>query len=94
MRVFLMALAVTLIGPILALASTPLKADGPRLVIVPPWVNADVLVVQAGGQVIGPIQAPLGALAYSEKPNFDADLRKHGAIAVLDGAAIARICGV
>lgn len=78
----------------LAVASAPVAGAGPRLVLHAPWADGLVLVRAAGGTPIGPFQAPMGMLAQAdESADFDARLRLAGAWAVLDGTAIAQLCG-
>ena len=70
--------------------------DAPlRLVIFAPWTDGPALVRRAGGALVGPRDAPMGALAYAEdRAAFDSRLRALGAWAVVDGTALARLCGV
>lgn len=83
----------------LAAPAAAVLADGPRaglpvIVIVAPWVDAPTVVRAAGGQLIGPVSAPLAALAYSPDPDFAERLTEAGALAVRDGQRLALICGV
>ena len=64
------------------------------LVIAPPWAAAGgpaAVVQAAGGREIGPNRAPFAVLAVLDAPDA---ARRHGAWAVLDGRAVAQICGV
>ncbi|MGJ8623216.1 MAG: hypothetical protein ACSHW1_10580 [Yoonia sp.] len=81
--------------PALAFMAAPASAQGPRLVIFAPWVDGVALVLRAGGDPVGPAAAPMGILAYApDRPDFDDRLRAAGAWAVLEGMALARICGL
>jgi len=88
--VFLLSLAVT---P-LALLARPATGAGIVVVVLPPWMDADTLLTQAGGRVVGPERAPLGVLAQVETVSALKKLRHLGAWAVMDGAALAELCGV
>ena len=82
-------------GPVMLLAAPPAAAGGLVLVISPPWSGgAARIVVQSGGQLVGPDAAPFARFATSEGPKFDRKLREAGAWAVLDGTRLAAICGV
>ena len=59
-----------------------------------PEFQRERLVVEAGGELIGPRQAVFGSLAISEDPNFAALLKSSGAWFVVDGQTFARLCGV
>ncbi|MGR3793995.1 hypothetical protein [Vannielia sp. SX4] len=87
---FLTSLAVTPLAMVLA---TP-PGDGPALVIVPPWDDADALLARAGGRPIGPRRAPFAVLARFPSPAAAHEARTHGAWAVLGGGALAALCGV
>lgn len=89
-----------LIFPVLCLAAAPVAvlfappgAEGPFLVVVPPWLGAAAVVQAAGGSVVGPTGAPLAVLAMAEAPDFHARASRAGAV-VRDGRALAAICGV
>ncbi|MDJ0820979.1 MAG: hypothetical protein QNJ09_04095 [Paracoccaceae bacterium] len=90
MLVMVFGLSVaTLLGP-----AEPMPGR-PVLVIAPPWGgDASAIVTAAGGQLIGPVQAPLAALALFDGAVPVEDMRLGGAWGVRDGAVIARICGV
>lgn len=81
--------------PVLGLAATPPVGEAPRLVLFAPWADGAALVRQAGGRPIGPLEAPMGVLAVAEDTAaFDRRVRAAGAWTVIDGRAIARLCGV
>jgi hypothetical protein len=89
-------LGVVALGPALltiASAATP-DHDRPVLVIVAPWQNGASIVEAAGGRSLGITGAPMGVLARFTDPGFIARLSDAGAWAVLDGGALAEICGV
>ncbi|WP_299694140.1 hypothetical protein [uncultured Tateyamaria sp.] len=95
MRVLLMMVFLTVAGPITALATAPDDGSDMRLVVVPPWDDANAVVVAAGGHVIGPERAPFAVLAQVDHPRaFAVAARRAGALAVLNGATIAAFCGV
>lgn len=96
-KVVFMGLVVSTlcVPPVLAVVAAPLPAEGPRLVLYPPWVDGVDIVKRAGGDPVGPSQAPMGVLAFApDSDAFDQRLRSAGAWAVLDGAAIAALCGL
>ena len=81
--------------PALALIGAPASSTGPRLVLFAPWQDGVALVRLAGGAPVGPTVAPMGILAYApDAPDFDTRLREAGALAVMDGSVLARICGL
>ena len=89
-----------LVFPVLCLAAAPMAvlsappgAEGPFLVVAPPWLEAAAIVEAAGGSVVGPAGAPLAVLAMAEVPGFQARASRAGAI-VRDGRVLAAICGV
>ncbi|MGP6086797.1 hypothetical protein [Antarctobacter jejuensis] len=94
--VFIGLLASSLCAPpVLAVLSTPLPQDGPRLVLHPPWVDGVRLVQLAGGRPIGPNRAPIGVLAFaSDNVDFDHRLHAAGAWTVLGGKSVAALCGL
>lgn len=81
-------------SPLLALFSAAPDADGPVLVIAPPWVDLTKVVEAAGGNIIGLRAAPMGVLAVSADDSFQQGLKSQGVWAVLDGQTLAFICGV
>lgn len=89
-----LSVSLVMLPPFGALLGVPPKAGKPVIVFVPPWSDADKLVLRAGGQVVGPDVAPLAVLAYSEDPNFFDKLRLAGALGVSDGSILADLCGV
>jgi hypothetical protein len=93
--VVILCLAIaTVAGPVVSLAAAPPPADGGiHLVVAPAGRRAQVLDA-AGGHPVGPAAAPLAGLAASPHPGFAERLKKAGAWLVLDGEAVARLCGV
>lgn len=93
---FVLLLSSLCLPPVLALiGAPPPTGDGPRLVLFPPWTDGWAVVRAAGGAPVGPQSAPLGILAYAaDNVGFDQRLQDAGAWAVIDGRAIARLCGV
>jgi hypothetical protein len=94
LRLAIGTLALVLLTPFGALVAAPPQVGMPVIVFVPPWLDADRLVVSAGGQVIGPQSAPMAVIAYSTDPNFPRDLLQSGALGVRDGSLVARLCSV
>lgn len=90
---FASPLFALVIGPVIVFASAPAEGAGPVLVISGWGARAESVIARAGGQVYGPVRAPLGLLAFSDDPAFAANLRAAGAWAVLDGSRIAALCG-
>lgn len=80
-----------LAGPAALFAAPPASSGRPVLVIAP---NPEAVVSGAGGRPVALGRAPLGTLAASAAPDFVSRLRKNGAWFVLDGRALAAICGV
>lgn len=78
----------------LALALSAPPGDGPVLVILSPWAEADRLLAASGGRPLGPRRAPFAILASFPTPAAAAAARDHGAWAVFGGAALATLCGV
>jgi hypothetical protein len=86
-------LIAALAGPLAALGAAAPRPDAPVLAIAPPWIDVDAVVARAGGRPIGPVGAPLATLAQGEGAHFAERLRDAGAWMVVDGAALARLCG-
>ncbi|MCB1331831.1 MAG: hypothetical protein KDK28_21230 [Maritimibacter sp.] len=93
LALFALPLMSILIGPVIVFASAPVEAHGAVLVISRWGDRTEQVVAAAGGQVYGPVRAPLGVLAFSDDPAFADNLRAAGAWAVLAGDRIATICG-
>lgn len=91
----ILLLSSLFVPPALAIVGTPTPEAGPRLVLFPPWRDGLELVQKAGGDLVGPVQAPMGLLAFAaDGSDFNRRLRDAGAWAVIDGTSIARLCGV
>ena len=87
------AVAATLAaGPVLAALAAPPPADGPLLAVVAPWRDAAEVARAAGAAPVG-LAAPMALLVTGEGADLPARLRAAGAWAVLDGAALAALCG-
>ncbi|MFZ7094148.1 hypothetical protein [Primorskyibacter sp. 2E233] len=77
-----------LVGPLPGGAGTPV------LVVASPWgLGAAQLVIQAGGRLVGPYQAPFSALAVFDDPEPREELLSLGAWMVRDGRFVATLCG-
>ena len=95
-RVYLawaLGLGLALAGPILPLLTLPSKVGGIVLVVSPPWADPLAVIRNASGRPIGPERTVLGYFATSETPGFTDRLRAAGAWAILDGDAVASLCG-
>ena len=95
MRRFLIiaGLGLALFAPFgMAVARAPL---GPlALVIAPPWVDVDRVILASGGALVGPVQGPFARLVQSDDPDFAQSLLSKGVWAVGDGSLIAQLCGI
>ena len=95
-RVYLawvMGLGLALTGPLLPLLSLKGRAGDLLLVVAPPWRQTLAVIDAAGGRPIGPGSAAFGQFATSDDVEFAARLRSSGAWLVLDGMAVATLCG-
>lgn len=84
----------SLVPPFAALVSEPPEAGKPVLVVHWPWQVAKDLVRDAGGYVLGPVQAPFGFLATSDDAAFLSVLANSPSLIVADGYGLAKMCGV
>jgi hypothetical protein len=86
-------LGLALFAPFgMAVARPP---TGPlALVLGPPWMDLDRIILDSGGALVGPSQARFARLAQSEAPDFAQSLMSNGAWAVGDGSLIAQLCGI
>lgn len=91
--ILLMFVLAVFVGPLIVLASADAPKDAPLLVISGWGDTAEARIAAAGGEVVGPIRAPLGLFATSRDPKFPDALRAAGAWAVIDGGRIAALCG-
>ncbi len=80
--------------PIVALFSVPVDADGPMLVVAGPGDDLEQIVEKSGGWVVGVSRAPLAIMGFSDRSDFEIRLKENGAWAILDGNALAWLCGV
>lgn len=90
----LFALAMVLAGPLLTLAALPSASHGLVLVLSPPWTDREAPIARAGGHGLGTRISSLGTLAQADNAEFATRLRATGPFLVLDGRAIAALCGV
>lgn len=74
-----------------ALAALPAPEGDLLLVLIPPWIGAEEVVHAAGGQITGPLSAPLSTFATGTTPDR---LLAAGAFWVADGRLAARLCGL
>ena len=89
-------LVVAVATPLLALGLYQ-DANGPFvLVIAPPWIDVSDLVISIQGALVSPMSAPLATLADAgpDVAGFAEAAYAAGAWAVLDGTAMAAICGI
>lgn len=86
-------LGLALSGPVLPLFALPGGTGAMLLVVTPPWRDSIGVIERAGGRPIGPEASLLGRFATSDGADFPARLRASGAWAVLDGQAVATLCG-
>ncbi|MBY6093094.1 hypothetical protein [Maritimibacter alkaliphilus] len=93
LRVMLAALTLCLAGPVLALVSLPPVREGPVLVIALPWLDRGAAILRAGGHEVGVLQGALASLAQGDDPGFAGRLRRAGGFLVVDGRAVAALCG-
>ncbi|WP_010141219.1 hypothetical protein [Oceanicola sp. S124] len=94
LSIFLIAMGLVLSGPVLTVASLPPATHGLVLVLSPPWADREAPIRAAGGRGLGTRIAAMGTLAQADRPDFSARLRAQGPFLVLDGRAIAALCGV
>ena len=92
--VFLAFVLAGLSGPLAAVTASPPQPGGAVLVILARGEDPDDLLRRADGTLLGPTRAPFAVLATSPGSDFAERLVAEGAIAVTDGALMARICGV
>jgi hypothetical protein len=93
--IILMQLLAVVLTPVVLAMSSPPQPDEPVLVVaLVGALGLDEIIANAGGEILGPEQAPLATLAYSSDPDFINQLHLNGAWLVLDGRRIAAICGV
>ena len=87
-----LVLGSALAGPVATLATLDPRPGEPVLAVFWPWQDAEGRVRAADGRVIGPVRAPMAVLATGDAPDFADRLNAQGALAVLDGTAIALLC--
>lgn len=94
MRAAFIIAAIFLSGPLLAFVGQAPEDNAPVLVVAPPWRDVADVAQAAGGQLIGPTVAPMAVLAISKEKKFGNRVRRAGGWFVLDGRALAALCGV
>lgn len=77
---------------LLQAVATVQNSSGPYLVVGPPWVSLDQVILDAGGFPVGLMTPPLGRLAAGDDI-FVETVRDKGAWFVANGRIIAAICG-
>lgn len=82
---------LVLLGGASVLGTLPAPEGDLLLVLVPPWAEGEEVVHMAGGQVLGPVSAPLSVFATGTTPER---LHAAGAFWVADGRLAARLCGI
>lgn len=94
LAIFLTVVLMALMGPAVMVLSLPAATHGLVLVLGPPWADRDTAIEHAGGRGIGPVATPLATLAQADNPDFSARIRAAGPFLVVDGQAVASLCGV
>lgn len=93
MRSILLVGVICISVPVMALGrAAPIASNDPLLVIVPPWLDAQAIVQDAGGDVIGLDHALFGVLAHGPDEGFAQAVLHAGAWAVRDGTLLAALC--
>lgn len=69
------------------------EGGGAVLVIVPPWLGADDVILRAGGTPLPQPRTALGVLAAGPGPDFHRRLGAAGALFVLPATADDSLCG-
>lgn len=87
-------LTAFVMAPVLALATAKVDETEPVIVVAGPGGEPARIIHAAGGWVVGPVNAPFGALGFSDLSGFAEKLKANGAWAVLDGRVFADLCGV
>jgi hypothetical protein len=87
------AFALAALAPLLGMLAHPPVPGSPMLVVAPPWLNPSMLILSAGGQVIGPRSAAIASLGQSDDPGFSERLFRLGAWAVRDAQPLGLFCG-
>ncbi len=82
------------VTPVLAVVGAPLTKGGPVVVVAGPDADLEEIVRASGGWVVGVSRAPLAIMGTSDAADFEDRLRENGAWAILDGEALAWLCGV
>ena len=90
----LLVLGAAVAGPAATVATLDPRPGEPVLAVFWPWQDAEGRVRAADGRVIGPGRAPMAVLATADSPDFAERLAAQGALAVLDGTALALLCNI
>ena len=77
-----------------AVLGSPPTPDAPVLVVIAPWTSAEAVLTGSGGMILDGGEALVGFIAVGPGEAFISHLSDMGALAVLDGAALAALCGV
>ncbi|KIN65131.1 hypothetical protein Z946_4031 [Sulfitobacter noctilucicola] len=80
---------IVLTGPLAALTSSPATQDSSLMLVI--GRDASAIVRQAGGQVVGPVTAPLAVFATGDGTLLH-NLTLSGAWRVLDARRFAFLC--
>lgn len=91
MLIALGLLGLVAVGVASLLTALPAPDGDLLLVLIPPWVGAEQVVHAAGGQITGPVSAPLSVFVTDTTPER---LLAAGAFWVADGRLAARLCGM
>lgn len=96
LQIALTILLLSVAGPALSILSMPRATQGLLLVLSPPWgagtIEAEILA--AGGRGIGTARAPFGTLVQADDAEFAQRLHAAAPVLILDGRALASLCGV
>lgn len=82
-----------LAGPLAAIEAQRPPAQGPWLVVVPPWRAIEAVLAAADARPVGATVAPLGILADAEGADVPQRLHAAGAWIVLGADGLAWFCG-
>ncbi|WP_158585635.1 hypothetical protein [Pseudooceanicola sediminis] len=92
--IFLTILVMAVMGPAVMVLSLPAASHGLVLVLGPPWADRARAIEGAGGRGIGPVTTIVASLAQADNPDFGSRMRAAGPFLVVDGQAVASLCGV
>jgi len=93
MRFLALVLTFVISVPVMSLGAIPKAKHGaPVLVVIAPWKNAEAIVAEAGGRVIGFDRAVFAVVGQSDSPEFAERLLLLGAWLVRDGSRLSWLC--